>query len=284
MLNNKSIVYGVIVTTIMLLSSCAPENNTELVKGCLNTDAVNYNPSANVDDGSCVVIPNKQYGMFFKYTATWCFACGGYGMNAFNQFYEQNKGNIIAFTVQTDDDLTTPRNNPVYIAFSQRWDYNGTPTFVANNTYVDQDLGQASTEISNIIANNPSIGTGVHWTIGGGSNWGKLNINAYAKAFSSLSGEYKMGVYIIAKKIIAPQKVGDQMVNEFEHHKVLLGFAGDDPWGETIITSGASAGEVFHKGYVVPLEPNWKVSDLEVVSIIWKKNGANWDFVNATPN
>ncbi len=284
MKTNKSIVNVIIVTVITFLTSCAPENNSEPIRGCLNADAVNFNPSANVDDGSCVIIPTKQNGMFFKYTATWCFACGSFGMNAFNQFYENNKGNIVAFTIQTNDDLTTPRNSPVYDAFSARWDYNGTPTFVANNTYVDQNLGQASNEINSIISTTPTIGTGVHWTVGGGANSGKININAYAKAFSNLSGEYKMGVYLIAKKVIAPQQVGDNYINEFEHHKVLLGFAGEDPWGETITTSGASAGDIFHKGYVVPLESNWKVNELEVISIIWKKNGANWDFVNATPN
>lgn len=270
-----------IVAAMFFLSSCAPDENTTVVRGCTDPLAVNYNDSAVVNDGSCVVIPVKQNGMFFKFTATWCQPCGEWGMDAFEEVYQANKGKIVAFTVQTNDDLMTPRNQPTFEAFSTRWDYSGTPNFVVNNTLINTNYYEAAGQINSITSATPTIGTGIHWTIGGGPNTGKINVNVYAKAFSALTGEYKMGVYIIAKRLIAYQNgQGDN----YEHHKVLLGFAGDDPWGETITTSGASADQVFHKGYVVPLEPTWNVADIEVVSIIWKKNGANWDFVNATPN
>jgi len=270
-----------IIAMIVLLSSCAPEDSTTIIKGCTDAEAVNYNASANENDGSCVVIPVKQNGMFFKFTATWCQPCGAWGMDAFEEVYQANKGKIVAFTVQTNDDLTTYRNQSVFEAFSTRWDYTGTPNFVVNNTLLNTNYYDAQDQINSITATSPTIGTGVHWTIGAGHNAGKINVNVYAKAFSALSGEYKMGVYIIAKKIIAPQ-AGQS--DSYEHHKVLLGFAGDDPWGETITTNGATADQVFHKGYVIPLESNWNPADIEVISIIWKKNGSNWDFVNGTAN
>jgi hypothetical protein len=270
-----------IVAAMLLFSSCAPEDNTTGGRGCIDPLAVNYNASATENDGSCVIIPLKQNGMFFKFTATWCQPCGQWGMDAFNEVYQANKGKIVAFTVQTNDDLMNSRNQPTFEAFSTRWDYTGTPNFVVNNTLLNTNYYDAQSQINSITATTPTIGTGVHWTIGAGPNTGKINVNVYAKAFSALTGEYKMGVYIIAKKINAPQ-AGQS--DPYEHHKVLLGFAGDDPWGETITTNGATADQVFHKGYVVPLESNWNPADIEVISIIWKKNGSNWDFVNGTAN
>lgn len=272
---------GAVAIILLLFSSCTPDENAIGGRGCTDSQAVNYSASATQNDGSCVTIPVKQNGMFFKFTATWCESCGSWGMDAFEEVYQANRGKIVAFTVQTNDDLMNSRNQPTFEAFSTRWDYSGTPNFVVNNNLINTNYYQAQGEIDAITATTPIIGTGVQWTIGAGSNSGKININAYAKAFSGISGEYKMGVYLIAKKITAYQNgKGDN----YEHHKVLLGFAGDDPWGETITTQGAAADEVFHKGYVVPLEPTWNISDIEVVSIIWKKNGTNWDFVNATTN
>lgn len=270
-----------IVAAMLLFSSCAPEDNTTGGRGCTEPLAVNYSASATENDGSCVVIPIKQNGMFFKFTATWCQPCGEWGMDAFNEVYQANKGKIVAFTVQTNDDLMNSRNQLTFEAFSTRWNYSGTPNFVVNNNLINTNYYSAQGQINTITSTTPAIGTGIHWTIGAGPNTGKINVNAYAKAFSALTGEYKMGVYIVAKKLTAYQNgQGDN----YEHHKVLLGFAGDDPWGETITSTGAAADQVFHKGYVIPLEPTWNVNDIEVVSIIWKKNGANWDFVNATTN
>lgn len=264
-----------------LFVSCADENAGEIIRGCSDLNAVNYSSTVNQDDGSCVFIPLKQNGMLLKFTATWCEPCGNWGMGAFSDVYDANRGKIVAFTVQTNDDLMTSRNQPTFEAFETRWDYTGTPNFVVNNTLLGTNYYDAQSNINTITGQTPTIGTGVHWTIGGGANAGKININAYAKAFSSITGEYKMGVYIIAKKLYAYQNgQGDN----YEHHKVMLGFAGSNPWGETITTSGATADEVFHLGYVVPLEANWNISELEVVTILWKKVGASWDFVNATTN
>lgn len=267
---------------VMTFSSCAPEDNTgEIIRGCIDMNAVNYIATANQDDGSCVKIPVKQNGMFFKFTATWCEPCGSWGMDAFQSVYDANRGKIVAFTVQTNDDLMTGRNQPTFQAFSTRWDYSGTPNFVVNNTLLGTNYYQAASDISTITSQTPTIGTGVHWTIGAGANAGKININAYAKAFSAISGEYKMGIYIIAKKLVAYQ---NGQSDNYEHHKVMIGFAGSDPWGETITSSGATADQVFHVGHVVPLESSWNIADIEVVTIIWKKSGASWDFVNATTN
>jgi hypothetical protein len=279
---NKQIA-GFFTLMILVLASCAPEDTGDgSGRGCMDPAAVNYSSQSIEDDGSCVTIEQKQNGLFLKYTATWCQPCGEWGMDAFNGVYQANKGKVLAFTVQTNDDLMTPRNEPTFTAFSSRWNYGGTPNFVVNNTLINTNYGQAAGEIATLTAQSPTVGTNLKWTIGAGTNDGKINVNAYAKFYAQSAGEYKMGVYIIAKKLVAYQ---NGQGADYEHHNVLVGFAGTDAWGETITTTGAKADQVFHLSYVLPLEANWNVTDLDVETVIWKKNGTgSWDFVNASTN
>lgn len=272
------------IALAFLLHSCASDLSSTEKRGCTNPNSVNYDATANVDDNSCVDIPVKQNALFFTYTATWCHACGSYGHNGFNTVYDANKGKILAFTVQVDDDLTYPSNAPIFEAFDARWTHDATPTFVANNTYLGNPYFGAQSEINTMVAQNPTAGTNLKWTVGGGDNAGKININAYTKFFNAASGDYYMGVYILIKKIVKSQNVDGTYIDDFEHHHVMYATASGSPWGDPIASGSIAAGSVFHKGYVFPVDPSIGMNNIEVVSILWKKNGTSYDFVNCMTN
>lgn len=275
---------GTVVTAALLMTSCAPDNTTSEVKGCMSPTSVNYNADANIDDGSCVEIEERQNALFYKYTATWCHACGSYGESGFNAVYGANQGNILAFAVQVQDDLTYPTNSAIFNAFNTQWTYDATPSFVANNTYLGNPYYGAQHQIDSVLARTPVAGTNLKWTVGGGSNSGKVNINAYTKFFSAASGDYYMGVYVLIKKIVKSQNVDGTYIDDFEHHHVMYACAGSSPWGDQISSGNVAAGDIKHLGYVFPMDANITASNIEVVSVIWKKNGNNYEFVNCMTN
>lgn len=273
-----------LILVVMAFTSCAEENSTAEIRGCMNPTSVNYDPDANVEDGSCVEIPEKQNALFFKYTATWCHACGGYGYNGFNTVYNANRGDILAFTIQISDDLSYPSNQVIKDAFISKWVYDATPSFVANNVYLGNPYFGAQAEIDSKLAETPVAGTNLKWTVGGGPNTGKININAYTKFFNATSGEYYMGVYILFKNIVRSQNVDGTYQDDFEHHHVMYACTGSSPWGDPIASGNIAAGEVKHMGYVFPMDANINPANIEVVSVIWKKNGSSYDFVNCMTN
>jgi len=250
----------------------------------MDPNSVNYNADANVDDASCVNIAKVQNSLFFKYTATWCGPCGDWGAPAFEEVYDAKKGDILAFTVQVNDDFTTPLNQPILDSFALRWNYSGTPNFVVNNTLLGTSYSGAYTQIDANAAVTPVAGVGLRWSVGGGPNIGKLNIDAYTKFFSATSGTYRMGIYVLYKKVVNPQLVDATEVPDFEHHHVMLGSV-NGVWGEKVAEGTITADKISHLGYVFEYDPSWNIAQIEIQAILWKKNATGgWDFVNCTVN
>lgn len=276
---------GLVAFVAVALSSCA-QLGGEQTKGCTNPSAVNYDAAATQDNGGCVSIPEKQYSLFFKYTATWCGPCGDWGGPAFVADCDANPGKILAFTIQCTDDFATASNGEIYTAFSARFPYTGTPNFQCNNVGLDVNDGGMYSEVATRNAMAPDAGIGIHYSIGAGSNAGKININTYVKFFKQVSGEYFAGVYILHKSIVQAQNVaGTGMVPDYVHHHVMMSHV-TGVFGDPIASGSIGAGKVYNLGFVFPYTdiPNLNLGQMEVVGIIWKKNGNSFDIVNVTPN
>lgn len=278
--------FGLAAFVAVALSSCA-EVAGDITKGCTNPSAVNYDPNATQDNGGCVSIPEKQYSLFFKYTATWCGPCGDWGGPAFVSDVAANPGKILAFTIQCTDDFMSESAGAadMYNAFSARFPYGGTPNFQCNNVALGTNDGGMFSEVATHNALDPDAGIGIHYSIGAGNNAGKLNINTYVKFFKPVTGEYYAGVYILHKNIVKSQNTGSGMVDTYEHHHVMISHV-TSVFGDQIATGSIGAGKVYNLGFVFPYTdiPNLNLGKMEVVGILWKKNGANYDMVNVTPN
>lgn len=275
---------GLAAVVMLALSSCA-EVGTDVVKGCTNSAAVNFDPSASQDNGGCVVIQEKQYSLFYKYTATWCGPCGDWGGPAFVADVDANPGKILAFTVQVSDDFATASNTDMYNALSAKWSYGGTPNFQCNNVSLGTNDGGMFAEVATRNAMAPDAGIGIHYSIGAGANAGKLNINTYVKFFKPVSGEYFAGVYILHKSIKKNQNVAGTYDPNYMHHHVMMSHV-TSVFGDPIASGTIGTGKVYHLGFVFPYTdiPELNLGQMDVVGIIWKKNGTTYDLVNVTPN
>jgi hypothetical protein len=276
---------GLVAVMALTLASCA-DVPSGTVKGCMSTTAVNYNPEATQDNGGCVVIQQKQYSLFYKYTATWCGPCGQWGGPAFVSDCDALAGKALAFTIQCTDDFATSSNAEMYAALSTKWPYGGTPNFQCNNVSLGTNDGGAFSEVATRNALAPVAGIGIQYSIGAGANAGKLNINTYVKFFEGATGEYFAGVYILHKSIVKSQNVeGTGMVATYEHHHVMMSHV-TSVFGDPIASGNIAAGKVYNLGFVFPYTdiPALDLGKVEVVGIIWKKNGSTFDLVNVTPN
>jgi len=281
----------ILISTITLITSCKDPNVGDqsdfAVRGCTNPAAANYNASATLEDGSCIVVSSTQNSVFVKFTATWCGPCGSYGAPTFENKMNTHKGKILAISLQYNDALSTADNEGLVSGFLSHMPPPGgslsTPSFGVNNQYFAQTLGAADAEVNSKYATDPNIGLGIKYTIGAGKNHGKLNINAIGKFFKQVNGEYKISILAISKKLVAPQKVDDTYTDSFEHKQVLLGS----------ITTGGLYGEPFHTGSAQPgtlakwskavaIKPSWDLTNLELGVIVWRKNGNAWVFENCT--
>ena len=143
-------------TFLFLILSCKdPDVGNQgdgAVRGCTNPAAANYDPSATLEDGSCIVVSSTQNSVFVKFTATWCGPCGSYGAPTFANKMNTHKGKILAISLQYNDALSTADNEGLVSGFLAHMPPPGgslsTPSFGVNNQYYAQTLGASDAEVN----------------------------------------------------------------------------------------------------------------------------------------
>ena len=278
-MKNLSVLFA---TTALVLgfvgSSCndpqllAPGGENE-VKGCTNQEAVNYKSDATVDDGSCVVIQEQQNSILVKFTATWCGPCGDWGGPAFKDALNAQGEHMLGISLQVNDNLTTGSNGPLVDEFSNKWNYSGTPNFAANEIMVGTSVQDAINEVSAHSEMLPKLGVGLRTTLGAGPNAGKINIDAYIEHFEETSSDYHLAIYYLARNIVASQNTTNGYDDEYIHNHVLIGAATyGGAYGEEIITTGKTPGDITHFSRAISYDPSWDLDELEIVAVVWRKD------------
>ena len=275
----KLIVYAAIPG--FLLSSCASVP-TGVGPGCINPNAVNYDANAAYDNGSCVVIDEKSYSLFFQYASTGDPDCDDVN---FNSVFLPNSGKVLGFRLPDGDLFSWAGNDSVKTVFGVNYAHTIIlPEYVSNETFQGINFANANADISSRYGLAPEAGIGIYYTVGGGVNAGKLNINLYVKFFSPQSGYYA-GVYVLHKSIVEDQNVGGTTDTNFVHKHIMMAPV-TAVFGDPIPAAEVGAGKVYHIGYVFPytLIPNLNTNSIEVVGILWRKTGATYRVINVTPN
>ena len=79
-MKNNRLHYGLFIVGLCLIAvavattSCKKKSKEEdkaKIRGCMDATSMTYNPSAEEDDGTCVVPQVKQRAIFLNFTATW---------------------------------------------------------------------------------------------------------------------------------------------------------------------------------------------------------------------
>lgn len=250
--------------------------------GCTDPNAFNYNSTANTDDGSCELAPKKL--LIMNFTATWCWTCGAYGEEGFENAVNALSSSVIGITAHysSSDPLYSSAANDLK---TQIITSGSVPCFSEADSMVMvgapsnlNGLTNLYTPFADATLQKPFVvNTYLTKTISSG----KIKVDAKTKFFAAATGDYYLALYVLEDNIIAAQTTDTGTISNFKHNYVLR-VAMTPTFGENIVTGSAASGAIINKSYEWPISTSWKSANLYVVSVIWKKElSGKYTYVNA---
>ena len=221
-------------------------------------------------------VPEVQRPLVTKIAATWCPPCGGWGWTFFEDLVIDNEEKATMIVAHHDGQLVTIAGD----AFSSNFNSPYQPYFYVYNDDVGASSSNAAakrTEVKDMVdveaAKSPIANTGMILNLYDV----QLQIITKTKFFQAASGEYYLGIYAVENEVVNFQQ---GQGNNAIHEKVLRGSLIDDTFGELISSGNIDAGSEFGKVYNIELDANWNTDHLEIVTIIWKKEGDTYVATN----
>lgn len=222
-----------------------------------------------------VEVPETQRPMIVKITASWCPLCGGWGWSFFDDIYSDNQGEAIFLSVHHSGEHTNMTASEMTGNFSVF----GQPRFLLDG--IDQNVSSSNTlskrgdfeaKVDASIATEPSIQTGIDARYSGD----QILLDYSVKAFENLDGEYYVAFYLAEKVFIGYQaSVG----NDAQHRDLLRKELSGNTFGMILSSGSILSGDVFNGTLQADLE-GYNPENVRIVSIIWKKEGSDYQVVN----
>ncbi len=219
--------------------------------------------------------PQIQQSLITKITATWCPNCGGWAWPFFKDIYTDNKDKALVIAAHRSGDL----QNIVATSFESNFNVNYQPFFIVGNVNQNVTPGNAAarrTSIKNLVDANYLMEPVVNAGLSVSKNGNMLHVQTKTRFFQNADGEYYLGVYVIEDGVINAQVgQGDNAV----HTNVLRAGMSSNSFGELLVNGSVSEGAEFENQFSIQIG-NWNEDNLIIGAIIWKKNGASYEFVN----
>ena len=222
-------------------------------------------------------VPEVQRPLITKIAATWCPPCGGWGWDFFEDLVIDNEAKATMIVAHHDGQLVTAAGD----AFSSNFNSPYQPYFYVYNDDVGANSSNGATkrtEVKDMVdveaAKSPVANAGMYLWLSGNNN---LTIDTKTKFFQAASGEYYIGVYAVEDEVINFQQgQGDNAV----HEKILRGSLTSEIFGEFLMSGDISVGSEFLNSFSFQLDDTWNLNHLEIVTIIWKKEGNTYVAIN----
>ena len=212
-----------------------------------------------------------QNTLITKISATWCINCGTWGWDAHENIIEENQENTIHFNAHNSGDL----ESEVAKAFSSNYGSIGQPQFFLNNENLSLFSSNEATKRAEIIATisantlqTPIVGVASLHEI----TDGLLTVQSNVEFFQNVAGDYFLATYIIEDGVMNSQ-VGQSGI--VSHKQVMRTALSENHFGDPLV-NGVEAAMV----QLFELPAEWVPENLEMVSIVWRKDGDKFVFVN----
>ena len=237
-------------------------------KGCTDPNSVAFNEEAKKDDGSCTEPTALKKALVFKSTATWCPYCGDWG-STYSTNISNDYSNCQVIELHDDNEF----GSAIVDAIEDALPPAGRPHFYLGTTDVDNNYSLLSNAVSGELAAAVEVSMAMETSTNGSA----MNIKVQSKWLGAIIGEFKLAVYILEDGQVAEQDIiGSPSDPNFVHNHVLRSEASNLPFGKDIVINGDGNLEEFD----VTLGSGLVPANCYPVAVIWKKNGANHDFIN----
>ena len=227
-------------------------------------------------------VPQTHKALVVEKTATWCQYCGGWGWDLQEELEERNKDKAVILQVHPSEicQLYNTTAAELIDSFPQTsyfpyWYVNGCPAFDYNisvyynkvhiNSLVDSTWDTpalANCEYSFTLDSNT------------------LTVDAEVQFFEDTSGSYYLSVWILENNVFVLQ---EGLTDEEPYHSnVLRASMTESIFGDMLVSGAVINGDVFQRFYSMELDTSWKLQNVHLAFVIWKKrDDGNYIFINA---
>jgi len=239
-----------------------------------------------------ITVSEKNTSLINKYTGSKCGPCGSWGWDMAIELidYSPNACYVGTFSQNfvAEEFISTTAS-----AWDDELGVTGYPTFAVNHVMqIDRPSGSVNTtsekakckaaiDVHSAAAVQANVGFTTSWSQDAQGFW-TISINSKTKFFKDNIGEYYVGCYLLEDKAIGKQSGHTPSVG-VEHHHVLRQTLEGLNYGY-LAASNPTSGKTIDKTYTAILPKNYVKDNVEVLFVIWKKNGSKYAFVNASTN
>ena len=111
----------------------------------------------------------------------------------------------------------------------------------------------------------------------------KIEVDAKVKFWSATTGDYYLAAYLIEEGALNAQNGQTTTTGATSHHGVMRGSLSVSSWGDLVATGSIIKDATYDKKFVyIVNEDAWDKTKLKVYTVIWKKVGSTYQFVNAS--
>lgn len=256
------------ILLLFSLSSC-----DKTIEGCMDPNSSNYNPNAQISDGSCSYPAQSKKNVCFYFTDSDNSTCGSFGINLLDQVKATNPANTYFISVHPNstDTLFSPSGIDIAASFSVA----GIPDFGVG----DQSSLLTQSTILNALLSESSESPQGSIDISYSTTIDSLIVTIYGKFYVNDTCQYFVTAYVVENDIVSPQ-IG--LSGSYSHQHVLRTASGGSGIGELINTTYVTPQTSFKIRTSIYRQAVWDMTKVSLVGVLWRKNGSDFEYINAS--
>ena len=252
-----------ILMSILIISSISSCRK----KGCTDPNSLAYDAEAKKDDESCTYPTSAKQAIVFKATATWCWACGDWG-GTYSNNLSNAYTNAKVIDVHSNDVFSSTPGDQILAVLPSA----GTPHFYVGTESITNNYSLITSATDSELAEAVEVSMAME----NSTNGSAMNVRVQSQFLGSTSGEYFLAVYVIEDGQVYQQNTANGYDQNYVHNHVLRAEGSNSGFGKAItITTDGNMEE-----FDITLDASWVAANCYPVAVLWRKNGATYDFIN----